>query len=66
MKFDIIDKFEQIQRGIDDVNLKLSRIESKGIKTRALRLTEFTFYVINLSIKFETNNYYIANYIKPN
>ena len=28
MKFDIIDKFEQIQQGIDDVNFRLSRIES--------------------------------------
>tara|TARA_B110001450_G_scaffold68059_1_gene64279 strand:+ start:220 stop:486 length:267 start_codon:yes stop_codon:yes gene_type:complete len=28
MKFDIIDKFDQIQQGIDDVNFRLSRIES--------------------------------------
>ena len=29
MKFDIIDKFEQIQQGIDDFNFRLTRIESK-------------------------------------
>ena len=28
MKFDIIDKFDQIQQGINDVNFRLSRIES--------------------------------------
>lgn len=29
MKFDIIEKFEQIQQGIEDVNFRLSRLETK-------------------------------------
>ena len=29
MKFDIIEKFEQIQQGIADVNFRLSRLETK-------------------------------------
>ncbi len=29
MKFDIIEKFEQIQQGILDVNFRLSRLETK-------------------------------------